>query len=71
MKLKDIKGLYNVVNRGYTLTDNRDFIKITGGHYFIYWSSYGSSAIKNKLLQFRWLMDTIYKDYTIDDIIIK
>jgi hypothetical protein len=71
MKLKDIKGLYQLVNKGYTLTDKRGFIEIRGGYYFIHYRHYGSSAIKNNFTEFRWLINTIYKDYKINDILTK
>jgi hypothetical protein len=71
MKLKDIKWLYHLVNKGYTLTDKRRFLEITGGYYFIHYRHYGSSAIKNNFKEFRWLINTIFKDYNNDDILIK
>jgi hypothetical protein len=71
MRLKDIRGLYNAINRGYTLTDKRHFYNIQAGHYHIWYRHYGSSAIKNNLKDFRWLINTIYKDYTVNDFIIE
>lgn len=73
MENKDIRKVFLKVLKGYNVYDKKTgFIKIAHDPYtpYLHYFNYGSSAIKvdNDILEeFTWLLNTIFKGYTLKD----